>query len=172
MASDQPVLDDTRTDGKENHGYVRSQSDHQLPAYSRDEKGHTKHLPRAASSFPVIYEVPSDSAKTDVAFVPPPAAPSAGYSHQQSRRSTGTGPHERQLSILDPMSDRVSTILVWDNLIVSTRQGKKNRFLNIFHQKFYSLGKHLLHNVRGAITGGLWAVMGMSFLLFYKLTIF
>jgi hypothetical protein len=135
MASDQPVLDGTRTDGEENHGYVRSQSDHQLPAYSRDEKGHTKHLPRAASSFPVIYEVPSDAATTDVTFVPPPAAPSAGYSHQQSRRSTGTGPHERQLSVLDPMSDRVSTILVWDNLLVSTRQGKKKQIFQHFSSK-------------------------------------
>ena len=37
---------------------------------------------------------------------------------------------ERQLSPLDPMSDRVSTILVWQHLTVQIREDKRREFLS------------------------------------------
>jgi hypothetical protein len=44
-------------------------------------------------------------------------------SHNQSHRhSTTIGPFERQLSLLDSLSDRVSTKHVWKNLTVLTRE--------------------------------------------------
>ena len=77
----------------------------------------------------------------------------------------GTGsnlPSERQLSLLDPMSDRVSTILVWQNLTVTTREKKRTEFLRRIRagRDYVPNRKCLLNNVSGAITGGLWAVMG------------
>jgi hypothetical protein len=136
-----------------------------LPTTNQEEKGNTKRLPRTLSATPglfsVIYEVPTDADETGIKFVPPPYASSSAYNHQQQRRSTATGPYERQLSILDPMSDRVSTILVWQNLIVSTREDKKKQcFQKITSKNPEPKSKRLLHNVSGAITGGLWAVMG------------
>ncbi|CAF4369957.1 unnamed protein product [Adineta steineri] len=59
----------------------------------------------------------------------------------------GAGPFERQLSLLDPISDRVSTILVWERLTVLSREDKTTEFFR---------------KVRSSITGGLWAVMGPS----------
>uniref|UniRef100_A0A914P039 ABC transporter domain-containing protein n=1 Tax=Panagrolaimus davidi TaxID=227884 RepID=A0A914P039_9BILA len=73
-------------------------------------------------------------------------------------------PRERQLSHLDPYSDRVSTVLVWKHLVVSTGEDKDKMVFN----KIKSCGRYthkpkiLLNNVSGAITGGLWAVMGPS----------
>lgn len=71
-------------------------------------------------------------------------------------------PYERQLSLLDPTSDRVSTILVWKNLTVTTREDKAKEFFQ--RMKFWKTFKpkrlRLLNNASGAITGGLWAVMG------------
>ena len=71
--------------------------------------------------------------------------------------------YQRQLSILDPLSDRVSTILVWKNLSVYTREDKTKEILQRmkFWKKFEPKRKCLLNNISGAITGGLWAVMGM-----------
>ena len=67
------------------------------------------------------------------------------------------------------MSDRVSTILVWQNLIVSTREDKKKQFIQRLRSKDPEpKSKRLLHNVSGAITGGLWAVMGTLFSAFIK----
>ena len=132
-----------------------------------DEKAHAKRSSRpSAQSFPIIYEAGSDSKSTaapDAAYVPPPSASSAGFNAQQRRSTDGTS-HERQLSLLDPTSDRVSTILVWQNLIVSTRVSKRKQVLQRFKapDKREPDSKRLLHNVSGAITGGLWAVMGES----------
>jgi hypothetical protein len=86
------------------------------------------------------------------------------HNHCSSRRSTGLEPFERQSSLPDPMSDRVSTILVWKNLTVSTREDKKTEFLQHIKssKNFVPKRKSLLHNVSGAITGGLWAVIGTS----------
>ena len=70
--------------------------------------------------------------------------------------------YERQLSLLDPLSDRVSTILVWQNITVQIRQDKRDEFFQRMksYKNFVPKRKCLLHNVSGAITGGLWAVMG------------
>jgi hypothetical protein len=154
MDADTPPAYPTVNGSAGNRRYVRSQSDHQLPTVDQEDKTHVKQFPRVTTastvSFPVIYEVPTDDedpARTVFTFSPPPSASSSGY-NEKKRRSTGTGTFERQLSVLDPMSDRVSTILVWENIVVSTRKDKQ---------------KILLHNVSGAITGGLWAVMGKLF---------
>ncbi len=76
--------------------------------------------------------------------------------------STVNSPFERQLSILDPLSARVSTILVWKNLTVLTREDKKKEFFQKikFWKEFTPKRQCLLNNISGAITGGLWAVMG------------
>lgn len=83
--------------------------------------------------------------------------------HENHRR-TGLMSHERQLSLLDPTSDRVSTILVWKNLTVLTREDKSTEFFQRlkFWKKFVPKRLRLLNNISGAITGGLWAVMGNS----------
>jgi hypothetical protein len=166
-----------RFSGTENRGYARSQSDYHLPTVEEKEKINTRPLPRttsaAASTFPIIEELPIEIINTTTAvnnhsFISPAATlplstSSMINSSHSHRRSTGTGPPlERQLSILDPMSDRVSTILVWQNLTVSTREDKKKEFLQHIKlsKNFVSKRKDLLHNISGAITGGLWAVIG------------
>ncbi|CAF1427831.1 unnamed protein product [Adineta steineri] len=73
--------------------------------------------------------------------------PSSNHGQQQQHQSMGAGPFERQLSLLDPISDRVSTILVWERLTVLSREDKTTEFFR---------------KVRSSITGGLWAVMGPS----------
>uniref|UniRef100_A0A914PBH5 ABC transporter domain-containing protein n=1 Tax=Panagrolaimus davidi TaxID=227884 RepID=A0A914PBH5_9BILA len=71
---------------------------------------------------------------------------------------------ERQLSQLDPYSDRVSTILVWKHLIVSSGMNKDAMIYNKIKTcgRYTHKPKILLNDVSGAITGGLWAVMGPS----------
>ncbi|CAF3369437.1 unnamed protein product [Rotaria sp. Silwood1] len=167
MNSDPPIIDITNSGGEVNSSYVQNQSDHQLQIIKEEESRDTKLLPRtssaSAASMHVIYEAQHDADSNGITFVPPPSAPSSSYSHQQHRQSTGKGLSERQLSVLDPMSDRVSAILVWKNLIVSTREDKKlQMFRRLASKSFQPKTKRLLHNVSGAITGGLWAVMGPS----------
>ncbi|UJR22373.1 hypothetical protein I4U23_025435 [Adineta vaga] len=84
--------------------------------------------------------------------------------NQYQPRSSTSNPNDRQLSLLDPLSDRVSTILVWQSLSVSTRPDKKKEFFQRLksYKDFVPKRKCLLNNVSGAITGGLWAVMGPS----------
>ena len=128
--------------GTEDCGYVRSQSDHHLPIVGSKEKMNIKPLPRttsaAASTFPLT--ISSD------------------------QRVVNSRPIERQTSSTDPISDRVSTVLVWQNLTVSTRENKRREFLQRLQssKNFVPKRKDLLHNLSGAITGGLWAVMGKS----------
>jgi hypothetical protein len=76
---------------------------------------------------------------------------------------------ERQLSLLDPMSDRVSTILVWQNLTVSTREDKQKEILQHIKssKNFEPKRKSLLHNVSGAITGMVYGLLWVS-CLYYK----
>lgn len=166
MNGDTVARDDNDDSSRENQQYSRSSSDHQISDANKEDRGTTKHLPRSASgtpgTFSVIYEVPTDADEAGITFAPPPSASSANFQqHQQQRRSTGTGPFERQLSIIDPTSDRVSTVLVWKDIIVSTR--KKQFCRNPFAKGPPPTAKRLLHKVSGAITGGLWAVMGKSF---------
>jgi hypothetical protein len=144
--------------GTENRSYVRSHSDRRIST-------NIKHLPRttsaAASTFPRYYELPTDvitAGTTDIPFPSPPTI----HNHPSHRRAIDLESLERQSSLPDPMSDRVSTILVWQNLTVSTREDKAKGFLQHLKssKNFVPKKKSLLHNVSGAITGGLWAVMG------------
>ncbi|CAF1270354.1 unnamed protein product [Rotaria sordida] len=167
MNGNAPMIDITNNGGEVNQSYVKSQNDSQLSTIHGGERGDKSHLSRTSSastgSMRVIYEKQPDGDKNEITFVSPPSAHSSNHSHQQHRRSTGIGPNERLLSILDPMSDRVSTILVWQNLIVSSRQDDKMQFFRRLTSKdAQPKTKRLLHNVSGAITGGLWAVMGPS----------
>jgi hypothetical protein len=167
MNSDSTIIDETSVRSRTSPNYSRSQNAQQSPIVNQDERGQMKPSARKTSgtpgTFSVIYEVPTDANDTGITFAPPPSASSSNFNQQQQqhRRSTATGPFERQLSIIDPMSDRVSTILVWKNLIVSTREDKKKQFFQRLRGKAPEpKTKRLLHNVSGAITGGLWAVMG------------
>jgi len=160
--------------GRENRGYARSQSDHHFPTFEEERILKLKHLPRiasaAASTFPIIYEAPIDTDTADISFpsptIPLPSSTSSIVdNHHSHRRSTSLEQFERQSSLIDPMSDRVSTILVWQYLTVSTRENKHKEFLQRMKssKNFVPKRKCLLHNVSGAITGGLWAVMGKCF---------
>ncbi|CAF4221509.1 unnamed protein product, partial [Rotaria sordida] len=87
-------------------------------------------------------------------------------SHQNRERKSvaNIDPSQRQLSILDPLSDRVSTVLVWKNLTVLTRENKVTEFCQRMKcwKKPTLKRQRLLNNISGAVTGGLWAVMGPS----------
>jgi hypothetical protein len=86
---------------------------------------------------------------------------------QLSRR----GSLASQFSSIDPKCDRVSTILVWKNLTVQTSEDKRREFFQRFpfYKHFEPKRKVLLHNLNGAITGGLWAVMGKSLVLLFDI---
>ncbi|CAM2701767.1 unnamed protein product [Rotaria socialis] len=94
----------------------------------------------------------------------PTTTSSASFTDQSNHRSSALKQNERQLSILDPLSDRVSTILVWKNLTVHARPSKREEFFQRVksYKKYIPKRKCLLSNTSGAITGGLWAVMGPS----------
>ncbi|CAF2733376.1 unnamed protein product [Rotaria sp. Silwood2] len=167
MNGNSPIIDITNNDGEVNQSYVPNPTDNPLQTIHKEEKQDTQHFPRTSAasttSMHVIYEVKPDENTNGITFVSSPSASSSSNSHQQQRQSIGTEPYERQLSILDPTSDRVSTILVWQNLIVSAREAKKFQFIrHSISKNFQPKTKRLLHNVSGAITGGLWAVMGPS----------
>jgi ABC-type multidrug transport system ATPase subunit len=132
--------------GEENRAYSRSQSDQQLSSVKSDEPlQHIKCLLRTksamASTFPYIYEIKLDA---------------------QDGLEVKETPEPTKAMVLDPMSDRVSTILVWQNIVVSTREVKKKTLLERLQpmKRNEITKKCLLHSVSGAITGGLWAVMG------------
>ena len=106
-------------------------------------------------------EIPDDDETyNDVSNQVQSSAPSKDNTHGEQMNM-----NQRQLSILDPFSDRVSTILVWKNLSVYTREDKAKEMFQRLKcwKKFEPKRKCLLNNISGAITGGLWAVMGMSF---------
>ena len=160
--------------GTDNQSYTRSISDHHLSGMNEEGNAvnrSARRVPSASSSsFPVIYEVASnesDQNKSGISFAPRSSASSAALAQQQRRQSGALGPHERQLSLLDPMSDRVSTILVWQNLSVQAREKKGKEFFQKMksYKNFQPKRKCLLSNTTGAITGGLWAVMG-EYLIF------
>jgi len=143
-----------------NENHIRNPSDISFVTIHENETD-IKLAPQdsAVSSvpIPVIYEVSRNTSNR-----------SSDHSQQQ-RQSMGLGPHERQLSLLDPLSNRVSTILVWQNLTVSSREDKHKEFFQKLKScnSYVPKRKCLLNNVSGAITGGLWAVMGkLSFLFF------
>lgn len=100
-------------------------------------------------------EMPDDNGYSSQYSSPPDAS-------QGNHRAHEADLSQRQLSILDPFSDRVSTILVWKNLSVFTREDKKKELFQRMKvwKKFEPKRQCLLNNISGAITGGLWAVMG------------
>ena len=135
-------------EGLENRGYARSQSENQLtPAKDIREEDlhHIRRLLRTTSAAASTF-------------------PSNQYSTVDLKDTTDSWKDERNVTLLDPMSDRVSTILVWQNITVSTREKKKKFWRNPFQTAPPSEPekKDLLHGVSGAITGGLWAVIGES----------
>ncbi|CAF3762149.1 unnamed protein product [Adineta steineri] len=170
------ILDIDQIDGKENQSYLRSQSDQYLPMFKDTDRFNVKNLSRTASAganaFPVIYELPTDDIKISTADIPypsptipyPSSAPPTIRHQKLNRRSTILESFERQLSLPDSISDRASTILVWQNLTVSTREDRRKEFFQRLKssKNFVPQRKALLHNISGAITGGLWAVMGAS----------
>ena len=96
-----------------------------------------------------------------------PASPTICSSSDSQTNSPGLMNNDmikRHDSVLDPMSDRVSTVLVWKNITVQIRQDKRKEFFQRLksYKTFVPKRKCLLNNISGAITGGLWAVMGPS----------
>ena len=149
--------------GRDNHSYAPTSSDPQLTTLNEQDDSDVKLPPRALSSSTLrgISEVPTNI-KNTMTNGPPPSASSASFNQHQSRKSSALGPFDRQLSLLDPMSDRVSTILVWKNLTVEARPSKSTEFFKRMKSSkdFVPTRKSLLSNTSGAIAGGLWAVMG------------
>jgi hypothetical protein len=150
--------------GTDNRIYIQSPSDIMM-SHSNEHGKLDVNIPVRDTSastalFPIIFEVPTNVTSSAKSTSLQSSICSLGY----NRRSTGTEPLERQLSLLDPMSDRVSTILVWQNLTVQIREDKRKEAFQRMksYKTFVPKRKCLLNNLSGAITGGLWAVMGKS----------
>ncbi|CAF1465031.1 unnamed protein product, partial [Adineta steineri] len=149
--------------GTDNHSYTRSSSD--IPESQSKQHGkfdvHLSIRPTSATPVPysIIPETTPDMIDNSISL-----RSSSNSNHKTQPGSNGSGPYERQLSLLDPMSDRVSTILVWQNLTVQIREDKKKEAFQRMksYKTFVPKRKCLLHNISGAITGGIWAVMGPS----------
>lgn len=113
----------------------RIQSNHQLPTMNQDEKIRMKHISRETStsseSFLDIYVLPKEDINPTIPAVSFTSSPH-NSNHQQYDQSSDTKTVERQSSIFNPASTRGSTILVWKNLIVSTREKKPNPLLRCF----------------------------------------
>jgi hypothetical protein len=146
------------TDDMINENHIRNPNDISFVTINENEtdiKFGPRDLVVPRVPIPVIYEMS------------PKLANRSSDNSQQQRESMDLGPYERQLSLLDPLSDRVTTILVWQNLIVSSREDRHKEIFKKLKScnNYVSKRKCLLNNVSGAITGGLWAVMGeLSFL--------
>ena len=127
-----------------------------------DDHGVAWSISRAPTS--ALYTIPNPTPNQTGFSSLVPSSSVASNHHQSHRHPVLAGPADRHLSLLDPLSDRVSTILVWKNLTVLTREDKvKECFQRAkFWKKFQPKRQTLLNNVSGAITGGLWAVMGKS----------
>jgi hypothetical protein len=161
-----------RIDSSKNDcSYTKSFSDIPVANSTANEKFGANIPARATSAspapFPVIFEIPTNTINSIKSTGAPPSTCSSFHSHHPHRRSTGLGTFERQLSLLDPMSDRVSTILVWQHLTVQIREDKRKEAFQRMksYKTFVPKRKCLLNNISGAITGGLWAVMGKFYIL-------
>jgi hypothetical protein len=148
--------------GTDNHSYSQSLSDICLPNSTEHGNIPSRATSASPARFYIICEEPTNTTGSVKSIEAPPSACSSDYNFRSHRRSTGLIPFERQLSLLDPMSDRVSTILVWKNLTVQIREDKKKEAFQRMksYKTFVPKRKCLLNNISGAITGGLWAVMG------------
>ncbi|CAF1013544.1 unnamed protein product [Adineta ricciae] len=142
--------------------------------HTTDSRSHTRHLPDIHPFHNKHYEkladdTPAPEHHISISEVSPHintvhSAPSICSSGLHRQRSSDSDTFDRQLSVLDPMSDRVSTILVWQNLTVQIREDKRKEAFQRMksYKTFVPKRKCLLNNISGAITGGLWAVMGPS----------
>ena len=143
--------------GTDNRSY--SQSLAEIPALNSKHRGNLNNhtSSRHASTAPAPFTVRSGRSPNVMG-----SALSARSSNFSRRPSAALQAVERQLSLLDPLSDRVSTILVWQNLTVQIRENKKKEAFQRMksYKTFVPKRKCLLNNVSGAIAGGLWAVMG------------
>ena len=128
----------TNYGGTDNRSYARSATDMHLPTLNEEKSTDVEFSPPAtgisSSSFPIVHEESTHTTNIMVpinSIGPLPSASSASFTHQSGRKSSALGPNERQLSILDPMSDRVSTILVWQNLTVQLDKVNEKNFFNV-----------------------------------------
>ncbi|CAF3879499.1 unnamed protein product [Rotaria magnacalcarata] len=151
----------TNYEGASHHGLTRNIGDSHLPTLNEEEYADGASLLQE-KSLSSMYKANVTTAGSSHDL--PSITSSASFADQRNLRSSASKPKERQLSILDPLSDRVSTILVWKNLTVQARPSKREEFFQRLksYKKYLPKRKCLLSNTSGAITGGLWAVMGPS----------
>jgi hypothetical protein len=155
------TMDDTTTSGDTTKAnYARSYGNVSVSTITESGIGgrHPSTVAgRSSVSLPAVYEASRRSMTQSPA------------QHEQQYQSVAVDIHDRQLSILDPLSDRVSTILVWQNLTVSSCDDKNKELIRKITScnRYVPKRKCLLNNVSGAITGGLWAVMGKFYLAFF-----
>lgn len=153
--------------GTDNRSYTRSLTDIPIATPDKNRKLDVIIPVRATSAsaapFPIIFEVIDDEKPPvkSTSARPSIQSPDSNY-YSHPRRSSGSKTFERQLSQLDPKSDRVSTILVWQNLTVQIRPDKRKEVIQRVksYKTFVPQRKCLLNNISGSIAGGLWAVMG------------
>ena len=143
--------------GTDNRSFTRSLTDQYRSKFNRHEPYDAKIATRAASTSPIALSTTHGKSNGLSASI---CSTKANY--HTNRQPSDDSSYERQLSLLDPLSDRVSTILVWQNITVQIRQDKRQEFFQRMksYKNFVPKRKCLLLNVSGAITGGLWAVMG------------
>ncbi|CAF0780892.1 unnamed protein product [Adineta steineri] len=165
MTSTSPKLSST-ADTDDHNG-----TDNHLSTLNEEEITDTQNSTRdrsaSSTSLPPTYDtaVHTPNKATSERLKRPPGTSSyTRFVHNRSRQSNAVRSNERELSTLDPTSDRVSTILVWQNLTVQAREDKKKEFFKRLksYKNFVPKRKCLLNDTSGAITGGLWAVMGPS----------
>lgn len=160
--------------GTDNRAYARNFSDIHLTTLNEEENTNDND-PKTAKSASTSQSPYNREISTNTTTNGPPTASSTtSFTYPASGRTTALGPNERHLSILDPLSDRVSTVLVWQNLSVEAREDKRKEFFQRMksYKNFEPKRKALLNSTSGVIAGGLWAVMGTFFFLFYIPTIF
>lgn len=149
--------------GRDNRSYEQHSNDVHSTTRNEDDSSTVRSVPRASSSsnaLPGIAEIPTSTITT--AVQPSSYTDLTNVNQRDRRKSSALGSNERQLSIIDPLSDRVSTILVWEDLAVQARPSKRKEFFQRLksYKNFEPQRKFLLNKTSGAITGGLWAVMG------------
>ena len=155
--------------GRDNRSYEQHSGDAYSTTQNEEENAVVRPATRASqssTSLPGIAEIPSS-----MATVHQSSSSDFSNMNQRDRRKSGAlGANERQLSIIDPLSDRVSTILVWEDLTVQARASKRAEFFQRLkpYKDFVPQRKFLLNKMSGAITGGLWAVMGKFYFLVRK----
>lgn len=153
--------------GRDNHSYEQHSSGASPTTRNEDDSVIVRSVPRASFSstaLPGIAEIPTDT--TIMTAQPSSYNDLTNVSQRDRRKSSALGSNERQLSIIDPLSDRVSTILVWEDLSVQARPSKRKELFQRLksYKNFVPQQKFLLNKTSGAITGGLWAVMGKFFI--------